>query len=71
MRCDRVDFPAGGEALTHVHQGPGIRCRLSGTIRIDAEGQSHSYGPGGAWFAAVPERCMRQRRVRRPPGLRA
>lgn len=55
MRCDRVDFPAGGEALTHVHQGPGIRCLLSGTIRIDAEGQSHSYGPGEAWFEAGPE----------------
>ena len=54
MRCDRVDFPAGGEALTHVHQGPGIRCLLSGAIRIDSEGQSHSYGPGEAWFEAGP-----------------
>src|SRR5262249_38105189 len=25
MRCDRVDFPPGGVAYTHVHQGPGIR----------------------------------------------
>ena len=55
MRCDRVGFPAGGEALTHVHQGPGIRCLLSGTIRIDSEGQSHAYGPGEAWFEAGPE----------------
>ena len=55
MRCDRVDFPPGGEALTHVHQGPGIRCLLTGTIRIDSEGASHSYGPSEAWFEAGPD----------------
>lgn len=55
MRCDRVNFPPGGEALTHVHQGPGIRCLLSGSIRIDAAGASHSYGPGEAWFEAGPD----------------
>ncbi len=26
MRCDRVEFPPGGVAYTHTHQGPGIRC---------------------------------------------
>src|SRR5262245_22362311 len=26
LRCDRVDFPPGGEALLHTHQGGGIRC---------------------------------------------
>lgn len=55
MRCDRVGFPAGGEALTHVHQGPGIRCLVAGTIRIDSEGASHSYAPGEAWFEAGPQ----------------
>ena len=55
MRCDRVGFPAGGEALTHVHQGPGIRCLLAGSIRIDSEGASHSYAPGEAWFEAGPQ----------------
>ena len=55
MRCDRVGFPAGGEALTHVHQGPGIRCLLAGTIRIDSEGASHSYAPGEAWFESGPD----------------
>ena len=55
MRCDRVGFPAGGEALTHVHQGPGIRCLLSGSIRIDSEGASHAYTPGEAWFESGPE----------------
>ncbi len=55
MRCDCVGFPAGGEALTHVHQGPGIRCLLSGSIRIDSEGVSHSYAAGEAWFEAGPQ----------------
>src|SRR5258705_5412002 len=34
MRCDRVDFPPGGIAYTHTHQGPGIRCLLIGVIRV-------------------------------------
>ena len=55
MRCDRVGFPAGGEALTHVHQGPGIRCLLNGSIRIDSEGASHSFAPGEAWFEGGPQ----------------
>ena len=55
LRCDRVEFPPGGEALTHVHQGPGIRCLLTGSIRIDSEGASHTYGPGDAWFESGPE----------------
>jgi hypothetical protein len=50
MRCDRVLFPKGGVAYSHVHQGPGIRYCLEGRIRIETEGQSHSYGPGEAWF---------------------
>jgi len=55
LRCDRVDFPPGGEALTHIHQGGGIRCLLTGTIRIDTLGNSHSYPPLGAWFEAGPD----------------
>ena len=50
LRCDRVSFPKGGIAYTHVHQGPGIRYCLEGRIRIETEGHSHSYGPGEAWF---------------------
>lgn len=50
MRCDEVAFPKGGVAYTHVHQGPGIRMCLEGRIRIEAEGASHEYGAGEAWF---------------------
>jgi quercetin dioxygenase-like cupin family protein len=55
IRCDRVDFPPGGVAYLHTHQGPGIRVLLHGTIRIDTAGQSRSYGPLEAWFEPGPE----------------
>jgi hypothetical protein len=50
MRCDRVGFPKGGVAYTHIHQGPGLRYCLEGGIRIESEGHAHQYGPGEAWF---------------------
>lgn len=50
MRCDRVGFPKGGIAYTHIHQGPGIRYCLEGGIRIESEGRVSAYGPGEAWF---------------------
>ena len=55
MRCDRVDFPPGGVAYLHTHQGPGIRVLLHGTIRIDTAGRSHSYAQLEAWFEPGPE----------------
>jgi hypothetical protein len=55
LRCDRVDFPPGGVAYTHTHPGPGIRCLLHGSIRIETGGHAHSYGPLEAWFEAGPE----------------
>jgi hypothetical protein len=51
MRCDRVDFPPGGIAYRHVHPGPGIRCLLAGTMRIEGpDGIERTYGPLDAWF---------------------
>jgi hypothetical protein len=50
MRCDRVDFPPGGVALTHVHQGPGIRVVHHGQIAIETLGQRHVHNTGEAWF---------------------
>jgi quercetin dioxygenase-like cupin family protein len=55
MRCDRVDFPPGGIAYTHVHRGPGIRCLLAGGIRVEVNGMAHDIAPGGAWFEAGPD----------------
>lgn len=55
MRCDRIDFPPGGVAYTHTHPGPGIRCLLHGSIRIETRGSSHGYGPLEAWFESGPE----------------
>jgi quercetin dioxygenase-like cupin family protein len=55
MRCDRVDFPLGGIAYTHVHRGPGIRCLLEGGIRVEVDGKAHEIVPGEAWFEAGPD----------------
>jgi len=55
MRCDRVDFPPGGIAYTHVHRGPGIRCLLAGGIRVEVNGKAHDIAPGGAWFETGPD----------------
>jgi quercetin dioxygenase-like cupin family protein len=55
MRCDRVDFPPGGEAFLHTHQGPGIRVLLFGSIRIETQGATHEYAPGQPWFETGPD----------------
>jgi hypothetical protein len=54
MRADSVTFPPAGCAYLHTHQGPGIRCLIDGGIRIDTEGASTCYAPGGAWFESGP-----------------
>jgi hypothetical protein len=55
LRGDSVAFPPGGCAYLHRHKGPGIRCLLEGGIRIDTQGRSTSYGPGGPWYEAGPD----------------
>ena len=55
LRCDRVNFPPGGIAYTHVHRGPGIRCLLEGTLRVEVNGKGHDIEPGVAWFEAGPD----------------
>ncbi|MFQ5913175.1 MAG: hypothetical protein ACE5JS_08330 [Nitrospinota bacterium] len=55
IRCDRVDFPLGGVAYTHTHQGPGIRCLLRGGFRVDVGGKTSVIGPGEPWFEKGPE----------------
>jgi hypothetical protein len=60
LRGDSVAFPPGGCAYLHRHQGPGIRCLIEGGIRIDTDGRSTSYGPGGAWYESGPEPVFAQ-----------
>ena len=55
MRGDRVDFPVGGVAYLHRHQGPGIRRLLHGSIRIETQGKTHEVAPGEAWFESGPD----------------
>ena len=55
VRCDRVDFPPGGIAYTHTHAGPGIRCLLSGALKVTVESSSRDIAPGVAWFESGPD----------------
>jgi hypothetical protein len=60
LRCDGVKFPMGGQAFSHIHQGPGIRCLREGKIRIETAGRSKEYQPGDAWFEPGPEPVFAQ-----------
>jgi hypothetical protein len=66
MRGDSVGFPPGGCAYLHTHQGPGIRCLIEGGIRIDTDGHSTSFGPGGAWYESGPAPVFAQAAADRP-----
>ena len=56
MRCDRVDFPLGGIAYTHIHAGPGTRCLLEGTLDVQLDdGEEIFVEPGGVWFERGPD----------------
>jgi len=56
MRCDRVDFDPGGEAMPHRHQGGGIRCLIAGALELRVEGEpDRTIAPGQAWFESGRE----------------
>ena len=56
MRCDRVDFDPGGEAMPHRHKGGGIRCLIAGAMELHIEGEpERTVKPGQAWFESGRE----------------
>jgi quercetin dioxygenase-like cupin family protein len=56
MRCDRVDFDLGAEALPHRHKGGGIRYLVQGTMELRVEGEADRLiKPGEAWFESGRE----------------
>jgi hypothetical protein len=55
VRCDRIDFPPGGIAYAHTHPGPGIRCLLFGSLRIESGGETNEYRTLEPWFESGPE----------------
>ena len=59
-RGDSVAFPPGGCAYLHRHQGPGIRCLIEGSLRVDTAGQSHTYDIGDPWFESGPQPVFAQ-----------
>lgn len=66
MRCDRVSFPAGGEALTHVHAAPGVRCQLTGSLRVDSQGRRVRAWPGDSWVEHGPDEVYAKASSRSP-----
>ena len=55
MRCDRVDFPPGGIAYTHIHAGPGTRCLLRGELRVTVRQRTIVARPGDPRFERGPD----------------
>ena len=55
MRCDRIDFPPGGEAHLHTHPGPGIRCQLFGELTVTTGGKTRTHGRLQPWFESGPD----------------
>ena len=56
MRCDRVDFAPGGEALPHGHRGGGIRWLVEGALEVRVGGHAgRLMKPGDAWFESGVE----------------
>jgi len=56
MRCDRVEFAPGGEALPHGHRGGGIRCLIAGRLEVRVGGGAgRVMRPGEAWFESGVE----------------
>ncbi|MGH7391072.1 MAG: cupin domain-containing protein [Candidatus Rokuibacteriota bacterium] len=56
MRCDRVDFAPGGEALPHGHKGGGIRYLVAGELEVRVGGAAgRAMKPGDAWFESGVE----------------
>ncbi len=66
MRCDRVDFPPGGIAYTHTHQGSGIRCLQHGRIRVETQGRNFWVEPGEAWFETGSDPVYAETRAEGP-----
>lgn len=56
LRLDRVDFPPGAVAHTHVHPGPGIRIVLTGKIGISQGDDEIIWMKAGEpWFEFGPK----------------
>jgi hypothetical protein len=55
MRLDRVSFPLGGEAFTHTHAAPGVRCLLNGNLLLDTLGHRYRVWPGDPWVEHGPD----------------
>lgn len=60
IRCDRVAFPPGGIAYTHIHAAAGVRCLHTGEIDINSLGHRWVARPGDTWLERGPEEVFAQ-----------
>jgi hypothetical protein len=66
MRLDRVSFPLGGEALTHIHAAPGVRCQLKGNLLLESLGHRYRVWPGDSWVEHGPDQVYAKASEKEP-----
>jgi len=54
-RVIRVRFPKGFKTPLHTHEGPGPRYVLKGKLKVEDDGQSHTYVPGDVFWETGKE----------------
>ena len=54
-RVIRVRFPKGFKTPLHTHEGPGPRDVLKGKLKVEDDGQSHTYVPGDVFWETGKE----------------
>ena len=55
LRLDLIEFPRGAVAYWHTHQGPGIRCLVSGAASVTFAAGGQDYGAFEPWYEPGPE----------------
>lgn len=53
FRLDQVRFPPRACAYRHTHPGPGIRCLIEGTLKIQSDRHVEEMTRLSAWFEAA------------------
>ena len=69
LRCDRVEFPPGGIAYRHTHQGPGCAALSPARSASRAGGGGKDYAPGQALVRERRRSGARPRLAARDHGL--
>ena len=66
MRIDQVSFPPDGEALTHIHAAPGVRCLLKGSLLVETLDHRYRLWPGDSWVEDGPDQVYAKASEKEP-----